>query len=235
MREGLPYATRDPWTRFQETNLLDFALFVPVLLLSIVVHEVAHAWQARREGDTTAADEGRLTLNPLAHLDLWGSVLVPVMLWASAGVMLGWAKPVPVEPSRFRDHPWSDIRVSMAGIVSNLGLAVAFVGFAALVGLLTPMLPEVAATALGLLAAYGLFINLLLAFFNLLPIPPLDGSHVVSNLLPRRLAVPYRKFGQVGLIAIMVVLIFAPGLFGTIMAPVNWAYEFSMGLVGSVS
>lgn len=217
-------------------NLLDFALFVPVLLLSIVVHEVAHAWQARREGDTTAADQGRITLNPLVHLDLWGSVLVPVMLLASgANFLLGWAKPVPIESSRFRDHPWSDIRVSLAGIVSNIGLAVAFVAFAAVVGLFTPMLPEIVATALSLLAAYGLFINLLLAFFNLLPIPPLDGSHVVASLLPRRLAVPYRKFGQVGLIAIMVVLIFVPGLFGTIMAPVNWAYEFSMGLVGSVA
>jgi Zn-dependent protease len=216
-------------------NLLDFALFVPVLLLSIVVHEVAHAWQARREGDTTAADQGRITLNPLAHLDIWGSVLVPVMLWASAGVMLGWAKPVPVDPRRFRDHPWSDIRVSMAGIVSNLGLAVGFLAMAAVVGLISPMLPTVAVTALGLIAAYGLFINLLLAFFNLLPIPPLDGSHVVANLLPHRLAIPYRKFGRFGLIAIMLLLILAPQTFSTILAPVTWVFRFSMGLVGSVT
>jgi Zn-dependent protease len=216
-------------------NLLDFALFVPVLLLSIVVHEVAHAWQARREGDTTAADQGRITLNPLAHLDIWGSVLVPVMLWASAGVMLGWAKPVPVDPRNFRHHPASDIRVSMAGIVSNLGLAVGFVAMAAVVGLLSPMLPTVAVTALGLIAAYGLFINLLLAFFNLLPIPPLDGSHVVANLLPRSLAAPYRKFGRFGLIAIMLLLILAPQTFSTLMAPVTWAFEFSMGLVGTIT
>lgn len=212
-------------------NLVDFALFVPVLLLSIVVHEVAHAWQARREGDTTAADQGRITLNPLAHLDLWGSVLVPIMLWASAGVMLGWARPVPVDASRFREHPWSDIRVSMAGIVSNLGLAVGFLALAFTAVGLAPILPDIVSTGLGLVAAYGLFINLLLAFFNLLPVPPLDGSHVVANLLPQRLAVPYRKFGQVGLIAIMVVLIFAPGTFSTILAPVNWAFEFSMSLV----
>ncbi len=212
-------------------NLVDFALFVPVLLLSIVVHEVAHAWQARREGDTTAADQGRITLNPLAHLDLWGSVLVPIMLWASAGVMLGWARPVPVDASRFREHPWSDIRVSMAGIVSNLGLSVGFLALAFTAVGLAPILPDIVSTGLGLVAAYGLFINLLLAFFNLLPVPPLDGSHVVANLLPQRLAVPYRKFGQVGLIAIMVVLIFAPGTFSTILAPVNWAFEFSMSLV----
>ncbi|HKK94518.1 MAG TPA: site-2 protease family protein [Longimicrobiales bacterium] len=212
-------------------NLVDFALFVPVLLLSIVVHEVAHAWQARREGDTTAADQGRITLNPLAHLDLWGSVLVPIMLWASAGVMLGWARPVPVDSSRFRDHPGSDIRVSLAGIVSNMGLAIAFLVLAFTAVGLAPILPDVVSTGLGLIAAYGLFINLLLAFFNLLPVPPLDGSHVVASILPRRLAAPYRKFGQVGLIAIMVVLVFAPGMFSTILAPVNWVFEFSMGLV----
>jgi len=212
-------------------NLVDFALFVPVLLLSIVVHEVAHAWQARREGDTTAEEEGRITLNPLAHLDLWGSVLVPVMLWASAGVMLGWARPVPVDPGRFREHPGSDIRVSMAGIVSNLGLAVGFLALAfAAVGL-APILPDIVSAGLGLVAAYGLFINLLLAFFNLLPIPPLDGSHVVASVLPRSLAVPYRKFGRLGLVAIMIVLIFAPGTFSTILAPVNWVFEFSMSLV----
>jgi len=84
---------------------------------------------------------------------------------------------------------------------------------------------------LGLVAAYGLFINLLLAFFNLLPIPPLDGSHVVASVLPRSLAVPYRKFGRLGLVAIMIVLIFAPGTFSTILAPVNWVFEFSMSLV----
>ncbi len=217
-------------------NLLDLALVVPVLLLSIVVHEVAHAWQARREGDTTAADLGRITLNPLAHLDIWGSVLVPAMLWASsAGVMLGWAKPVPVDPRRFREHPWSDIRVSMAGIVSNVGLAVGFVVMAAALGLVAPVVPPSVLTALGLIAAYGILINLLLAFFNLLPIPPLDGSHVVSHLLPDRLAAPYRKFGQFGLLAIMLVLIVRPQWFSVILAPVNWAFDFSMGLVGSIA
>jgi Zn-dependent protease len=217
-------------------NLLDFALFVPVLLLAIVVHEVAHAWQARREGDTTAADQGRITLNPLVHLDLFGSVLVPAMLWASsAGFLFGWAKPVPVNAARFRHHPGSDIRVSLAGIVSNLVLAVGFVLLAVLGGLLGPILPDVVRAALVPLTAYGVFINLLLAFFNLLPIPPLDGSHVVASLLPRRLAEPYRKFGQVGLIALMLVIFLKPSLFSSIMAPVNWAFEFSMGLVGSVT
>ena len=213
-------------------NPLEFAVLVPVLLLSIVVHEVAHAWQARREGDTTAADQGRITLNPIVHLDIWGSVLVPLLLWASsAGFLFGWAKPVPVDPRRFREHPWSDIRVSMAGIVSNVGLAVVFVAMAAVVGLLLPTLPRDVAAVLATVAGYGIFINLLLAFFNLLPIPPLDGSHVVANLLPPRLAAPYQRFGRFGVIAIMLVLIVSPGTFSIILSPVSWAYEQLVGLV----
>jgi len=212
---------------------MEFALLIPVLLLSIVVHEVAHAWQARREGDSTAEELGRITLNPVKHLDLWGSVLVPGMLLASnAGILFGWAKPVPVNPSRFREHPWSDIRVSMAGIVSNIGLAVGFVALALAARGLAPLLPEAVVGGLGVVAAYGIFINLLLAFFNLLPIPPLDGSHVVANLLPDRLAEPYRRFGQVGVIALMVILIAAPGAFSTLMAPVYWTFDLLMRFVG---
>jgi len=215
---------------------MDLALVIPVLLLSIVVHEVAHAWQARREGDSTAEELGRITLNPAKHLDLWGSVLVPGMLLASnAGILFGWAKPVPVDPRRFREHPWSDIRVSMAGIVSNLILAVAFTGLAVAVRGMAPLLPDTMLLGLGLVAGYGIFINLLLAFFNLLPIPPLDGSHVVANLLPRRLAEPYRRFGQLGILALMVVMLVRPGLFGTLMAPVFWAFGAIMAFVGGVA
>lgn len=214
---------------------MEFALLIPILILSIVVHEVAHAWQARREGDTTAEDLGRITLNPIAHLDLWGSFLVPAMLWASAGVMLGWAKPVPVDPRRFREHPWSDIRVSMAGIVSNVMLAAGFIAFAFLASLISPFVAAEVEGVLLLIATYGIFINVLLAFFNLLPIPPLDGSHVVANLLPPRLAAPYRRFGQYGLLAMMAVLILWPSAFSTILAPVTWAVEASLRLVGAVT
>ncbi|HZD06101.1 MAG TPA: site-2 protease family protein, partial [Longimicrobiales bacterium] len=104
---------------------MDVLLLAPVLLLSIVIHEVAHAWQARREGDLTAARQGRITLNPLPHIDLVGSVLVPLLLYfGNTGFLFGWAKPVPVVPSNYRDPRWGDVRVSLAGIVSNLGLAV---------------------------------------------------------------------------------------------------------------
>jgi Zn-dependent protease len=214
---------------------MEFVLLIPILILSIVVHELAHAWQARREGDTTAEELGRITLNPLAHLDLWGSLLIPAMMWASAGVMLGWAKPVPVDPRRFREHPWSDIRVSLAGIVSNIGLAVGFVLLALVASFTAPLLGGTAEGVLLLVATYGIFINVLLAFFNLLPIPPLDGSHVVANLLPARLAAPYRRFGQFGLLAMMAVLILWPSAFSTVLAPVTWLVEATLRLVGAVT
>ena len=103
---------------------LDFLIIVPVLIASVVAHEVAHAWQARREGDDTAEKLGRITLNPLPHLDLLGSFIVPLVLYQTGGFLFGWAKPVPVVPANFRTHPWSDIRVSLAGIAANLLLAI---------------------------------------------------------------------------------------------------------------
>ena len=102
-------------------------LLIPVLLLSIILHEVAHAWQARREGDDTAERLGRITLNPLKHMDLFGSLLLPLILYfGNSPFLFGWAKPVPVNPANYRNHRWGDVRVSLAGIVSNLGLAVSF-------------------------------------------------------------------------------------------------------------
>lgn len=123
----------------------------------------------------------------------------------------------------------------MAGIVSNIGLAVAFTAMALAVRGLAPLLPDAVATAAGLVAGYGIFINLLLAFFNLLPIPPLDGSHVVAHLLPPRLAASYRRFGQFGIIALMLVMFVKPGLFTTLMSPVFWTFDAIMTVVGGVA
>ena len=197
---------------------MEFLLFVPVLLFSIVVHEVAHAWQARREGDPTAEQLGRITLNPMRHMDPVGSVIVPLMLWFSnSGVMLGWAKPVPVDPSNYREECAGDIRVSLAGIVSNLLLAVLFT---LLASLLTAIGDGVAIEFLLYMCDVGIFINLLLAFFNLIPIPPLDGSHVVYRLLPPRAAELYRSGGRYGFVAILVLVFFFPGLLQLLLTPV---------------
>lgn len=211
----------------------ELLLFIPVLVFSVVVHEVAHAWQARREGDMTAAELGRITLNPFPHLDLWGSLIVPLLLWfGSQGVVVfGWARPVPVNPSNFRSHPWGDIRVSLAGIVANLGLAVLF---ALLAFFLAAARLSLGSWAVVLVqgAIFGVFINLLLAFFNLLPVPPLDGSHVVAHLLPPRAAEAYRNFGRFGVLALMLVVFVWPDVLSLLLAPVGWILD---GVVSAVS
>jgi Zn-dependent protease len=203
---------------------IDFLLLIPVLLFSIVVHEVAHAWQARREGDDTAEKLGRITLNPVRHMDLWGSVLVPLLLYfGNAPFLFGWAKPVPVDPRNYRSYPWGDIRVSLAGIVSNLGLAVLFTMLAAAVAAAGPFRggpPAIAADLVGEAAFYGIFINLILAFFNLIPIPPLDGSHVLYHALPPRVAHAYRKLARFGIVLVFALMFLLPGAFQVLLAPV---------------
>lgn len=207
---------------------MDAILLIVVLIFSVVVHEVAHAWQARREGDDTAEKLGRITLNPLPHLDPIGSLLVPLALhFTGSGFLFGWARPVPVNPANYRDYKWGDIRVSLAGIVSNLGLAVlSTLGTVAALKLEQSLGP-LGGVSEGLrqMAIYGIFINLILAFFNLIPIPPLDGSHVLMHMLPRRMAVPYRRAGQYGMLVLMGLFFLMPGAFRVLM----WPVTFCMG------
>ena len=204
---------------------MDAILLIAVLIFSVVVHEVAHAWQARREGDDTAERLGRITLNPVPHIDFLGSIMVPMLLYFThSGFMFGWAKPVPVNPANYREYKWGDIRVSLAGIVSNLGLAVLATVAAAVVLKLRTLVGGLGGVtdALAQMATYGIFINLILAFFNLIPIPPLDGSHVLFHFLPRPLALRYRQAGKYGLLIVMAVVFLLPGAFDLLLAPVNW-------------
>ena len=200
---------------------MDFLLSAPVLLMSIVVHEVAHAWQARREGDYTADRLGRITLNPIRHMDPIGSVLLPLGLWfANAPMLFGWAKPVPVDPRNYRQYRAGDIRVSLAGIVSNLILAVLFT-------LITAVLVKVGGAGrvmdgLRQMFLFGIFINLVLAFFNLIPIPPLDGSHVLYQLLPPRAQDGYRRVSRYGFILILVLVFALPNVLQLLLTPVNY-------------
>ena len=196
---------------------------LPVLIFSIVVHEVAHAWVALKEGDDTAQSLGRITLNPLSHLDPIGSFVVPMVLYfMPGGLIFGWAKPVPIDPRKFRDFRGGDIRVSLAGIVSNLMLAVAFTLLVVVFIKLQGILP-LGGSTFGFLirtARFGIFINLILAVFNLVPIPPLDGSHVLYHFLPRGWRAAYQQAGRYGILVLIGLAYLYPPFFGLILSPV---------------
>lgn len=216
---------------------MDLTLFftvLPVLLMSVVVHEVAHALVAKWEGDDTAYRLGRITLNPIPHLDLMGSVVVPLILFFAPGnFIFGWAKPVPVNPRNFRNYVSGDIKVSLAGIVSNLILAAIFT---LLLGVLQFMGARVgyggAIAFLSQAAYFGLYINLILAFFNLIPIPPLDGSHVVYHLLPPGVRNRYRELGRYGIGIVMMMVFFFPQGMRFLLAPVEFLVNLAMAFVG---
>ena len=213
---------------------MELLLIGPVLLFSVVVHEVAHAWQALREGDPTARDLGRITLNPLPHLDPVGSLLVPLALYFLPGDFLfGWAKPVPVNPRNYRDYRSGDIRVSLAGIASNLCLAalcaLALATVVALRGL--PFFSGSIGVTIVEIASYGIFINLILAYFNLIPLPPLDGSHVLYHLLPPAAGARYRQMGRYGVTLLFLTVVMFPGAFAALLSPVFISYSWIMDLV----
>jgi Zn-dependent protease len=198
------------------------AVAAPVLLFSMVAHEYAHGYAALRQGDDTALAAGRLTWNPIPHIDLWMTVLLPaLLLYVSKGTMVfGGAKPVPVDPRKFRSYRRGDIIVSLAGVATNLVLAVVSAALFALLGVLGGAIPA-ASEVLRILQAmmvYGVTLNLVLVAFNLIPIPPLDGSHVVTHLLPPRWAIQYQRFGRCGII-VLLLLIQTPFL-GVWFAPV---------------
>jgi Zn-dependent protease len=198
-------------------------LTLPVLIFSIVLHEVAHGWVALKQGDQTAAMLGRITLNPIPHIDPVGSLLVPALLTLMpGGFIFGWAKPVPVNPRNFRNYKKGDILVSLAGVAVNFLLAIVFtLAIVALIWL-NRTAPDLAATwsILQQMAQFGVMINLILALFNLLPIPPLDGSHVFYYLLPPRLAMQYRDLGRFGMLFLLLFLFL--GGFRVLAVPLQW-------------
>ncbi|MGH7459069.1 MAG: site-2 protease family protein [Longimicrobiaceae bacterium] len=218
-----------------ETEQLLIAL--PVLIFSVVVHEYAHGWMAREQGDHTAEALGRLTLNPLPHLDPVGSFLVPALfLLLPGGVILGWAKPVPVVPRNYRNYKKGDILVSVAGVAANLVLALVSAALLALVVVLFRLVPaaEQSWQVLAGMAEFGIFINLILIVFNLLPIPPLDGSHLFYHLLPARWGLRYRELAPFGMFA-LIALLFIPGAIGWILSPALVATLWLRGAALSVA
>lgn len=208
-------------------------IFLPVLLISVVLHEVAHGWVALTQGDDTAQRAGRLTLNPVPHIDVMGSIVVPMLLvLMPGGVLFGWARPVPVDPRNFRDYRRGDILVSLAGVAVNLVLVVGFtLLMAGAVWLGRAGAAEPVAGALFRAGSLGVLLNLILAFFNLIPIPPLDGSHVVAHLLPRSLRGRYRRFGRYGLVVLLVLVFAVPEALGTLLWPAWALADVAFGVV----
>lgn len=182
----------------------------------MVAHEYAHAEAAYRQGDSTAYMLGRLTLNPLKHIDPFMTILLPLVTWYGSGGRwaFGGAKPVPVNPRNYRNFVKGDIIVSLAGIAVNLVLFVIFTALFATVGTIAPALPSFAPTLelVQRMMFYGLWYNLVLAFFNLIPIPPLDGSHVFYHLLPPGAGMQYRQLQRYGFLPIMLISYMLPGV-----------------------
>jgi len=195
------------------SNIIDSVPLVIVLVFSVVFHEVAHGKVALWKGDTTARDAGRLTLNPLSHIDIFGTILFPLFLIITGQRFLfGWAKPVPVNPMRFKDPKKDMAMVGLAGPVSNFLLAL-------LAGFLLRLFIKYGANHVLIQTLYfAVMINLVLTFFNLIPIPPLDGSRIVMALLPDELAEQYNSIGRYGFIIIFA--LFFLGAFRYILFPI---------------
>lgn len=181
------------------------------LLFAVTCHEVAHGWVAYKRGDPTAYMLGRITLNPIKHLDPFGSVIFPILLrLMGSPVVFGWAKPVPINPRNLRDYPKDEILVSIAGVATNAALAL--ISALLLRGLITLMftvnLGSVAFVIdplLRLLLA-SVAINAILAIFNILPVPPLDGGHLAMHLAPRNVAAFLERIQPLGFLVVILLL-----------------------------
>ncbi|MEW9853751.1 site-2 protease family protein [Novosphingobium sp. M1R2S20] len=223
----------------QETLLQAAALILP-LIIAIVFHEVAHGWVARALGDPTAHRQRRLSLNPLRHVDPVGTIVVPGMLALVSAPVFGWAKPVPVVKQRLNNPRYGMMAVAAAGPATNLLLAA--IGAVAL-GLLARSESGGALVAfIALNLQNFILINIFLALFNLLPIPPFDGSHIVEGLLPRRAARTYEKLRPLGFPLLFLLLLVIPYLwpqFGVVqrfvVPPVLWAAGHYEALVRTIA
>ncbi len=204
---------------------MEYIFLIVILIFSIVIHEVSHGAMANYLGDPTAKYAGRLTLNPIKHLDPIGSVILPIFLVIMAnvtggGIIFGWAKPVPINPYNFRDQKYGSLKVSLAGPGANLVIALFF-------GLLLRFLPFLSAfSGLIVMFSYIVYINILLAVFNLLPIPPLDGSHILFTFLPDSMQNVKAFLSQFGFFILLFIVFF---LFPWLSYIINWIFTLITG------
>lgn len=199
----------------QLTTIQNLAVWILPVLFAITVHEVAHGWVASKLGDKTAQALGRLTLNPLKHIDLIGTVIIPAILLFVGGFIFGWAKPVPINWRNLRNPKRDMAFVAIAGPFANLCM----VFFWALIAKLGTYLLSFYTWAMAVqyMGQAGIAINLMLMFLNIIPIPPLDGSRVVASLLPNRLSASYERIEPYGFWILLALLFF--GLLGRILLP----------------
>jgi Zn-dependent protease len=188
------------------TIIQRICVWILPVVFAITAHEVAHGWVAKKYGDNTAAMQGRLTLNPIKHIDLFGTIIIPgLLLITGTGFIFGWAKPVPVNARNFK-KPLHDMAiVALAGPVSNLLMAVAW-ALIARVGVTIGESEPSISLPLIYTGIAGISINLVLMLINLLPIPPLDGSRVLTGMLPPHLAWQYNKLERYGFIILLILL-----------------------------
>jgi Zn-dependent protease len=203
--------------------LTKISVYAIPVLFAVTLHEVAHGWMARYFGDRTAELLGRLSLNPLRHIDPVGTVLVPGLLLVAGGPLFGWAKPVPVATGALRNPRRAMIVVALAGPAANVLMAVMWCGVLAVIARST--VNDTLDYWIGLMAQAGIVTNVVLAVFNLLPIPPLDGGRVLSGLLPPHLSARLDSVAPAGLIIVMGLSVF--GLLG-------WLFNPTFRMVGRV-
>ena len=187
-------------------------IFCPVLLFSVIIHEISHGYAALKLGDPTARDMGRLTLNPIPHIDLVGSIIVPLVSLLMAGqILIAWAKPVPVNPMNFSNGRRDDVIVSAVGPLSNLVMAIVCAMATIILLRIQPLIGDAAVSSafyifLSKMFYGGIYLNVILGVFNLVPVPPLDGSHVLAAFLPADAAEAYSRIGFAGIFLILILM-----------------------------
>lgn len=207
------------------TVIQKIVIYALPVIFAITVHEAAHGYAAKHFGDMTAFNAGRISLNPLKHIDLFGTILLPALTIMLGGILFGWAKPVPVDFRRLRNPKKDMLWVAAAGPASNFGMAI----FWAFVLKFSMAAPEAFVLPLALMAKAGVSINIVLMVLNLLPLPPLDGGRIAVSLLPHNLARPFAQLERYGFI-ILIALLFS-GVLGRILDPlIGLVY----GLISSI-
>ncbi len=219
-----------------EDILQSVALFGPILLFSVVAHEIAHGYAALKQGDPTAYQLGRLTWNPVKHIDPFLTIILPLVMFMTVGAAIGGAKPVPVNPRNYRNFKRGDLIVSLAGVATNLVIAIACAVLIVLLGYVVRVVPatasfiEIAQAVLVL----GILLNWNLIVFNLLPIPPLDGSHVIKYILPPAWAMKYSEFGaRYGFFILIGLFLIGRNALGTLLAPAYFMSDVFLQAVSS--